>query len=110
MKDTSRTARWRAERLDHWKFVEGQVRQGHLAFALRTWLSHQYLSHRLVALCKLGGLPRLDRPSVGAHASSASRFEPGGALAQLVALRLRVVQGAPWSCVLGQHGSANDQA
>ena len=110
MKDTSRTARWRAERLDHWKFVEGQVRQGHLAFALRTWLSFQYLSHRLVALCKHGRLPRLDRPSVVAHASSVSRFEPGGAREQLVASRLRVVQGAPWACVLGQHDSANDQA
>ena len=28
MKDTSRTAHWRAERLDHWKFLERQVRQG----------------------------------------------------------------------------------
>ena len=28
MKDTSRTAHWHAERLDHWKFLERQVRQG----------------------------------------------------------------------------------
>ena len=86
----------------------GPRRQGHLAFAVHTWLSHQ--SHRLVALCRLGRLPRLDRPSVVAHASSVSRFEPGGAREQLVASHPRVVQGVPPTCVLGQHDSANDQA
>ena len=101
MKDTSRTTHWRAERLDHWKFLQRQVRQarqGHLAFALRTWLPHQYVSHRLVALCRLGRLPRLDRPSV-VHAYSVSRFEPGGASEQLVASHPRVLQGVSWACV-----------
>ena len=76
----------------------GPTRQGQLAFALRTWLSHQYVSHRLVALCRFGRLPRLDRPSV-VHASSVSRFEPGGASEQLVASHPRVLQGVSWACV-----------
>ena len=39
----------------------GPTRQGHPAFAVRTLLSHQFVSHRLVALCRLGRIPRLDR-------------------------------------------------
>ena len=111
MKDTSRTAL--ARRAVGPLEISGTTsptRQGHLAFAVRTWLSHQCVYHRLVALCRLGRLPRLDRLSVVAHASPVSRFEPGGAREQLVASHPRVVQGVPWACVRGQPDSANDQA
>ena len=110
MKDTSRTAHWRAERLDHWKFLQRQVRQGKGSSPLL------YAPGSHASMCLIDWLHCADlgvsQDWIGQVLYMLPLFPGSSQEAQVSSLWLRIqefckVYPGP-AC--GQHDRANDQA